>query len=77
MELIAKAHRARDDPFSGTSSRGNRHIERLAQLAYLAPDIIAAILDGEQPKTLTSRRLLKLPALPLGWADQCKLLGFA
>lgn len=23
VELIAKAHRARDDPFSGTSSRGN------------------------------------------------------
>ncbi len=77
VTLIAKAHQARTDLFSGAASRGNRHIERLARLAYLAPDITAAILDGAQPKTLTSRQLLKLPALPLAWADQRRLLGFA
>jgi hypothetical protein len=76
VTLIAKAHRARADLFSGVAPRGNRHIERLARLAYLAPDITAAILDGAQPKTLTSRKLLKLPALPLAWGEQRQMLGF-
>ena len=77
VTLIAKAHQARDDLFSGVAARGNRHSERLARLAYLAPDITAAILDGTQPKGLTSRQLLKLPALPLDWSDQRKMLGLA
>lgn len=76
VTLIAKAHRAQADLFSGAAPRGNRHIERLARLAYLAPDITAAILDGDQPKTLTSRTLLKLPALPIDWTEQRRVLGF-
>ncbi|UNK81425.1 hypothetical protein MNQ96_04460 [Sphingopyxis granuli] len=74
VTLIAKAHRARADLFSGAASRGNRHIERLARLAYLAPDITAAILEDDQPRTLTSRKLLKRPALPLGWDEQRRVL---
>jgi len=77
VTLIAKAHEAQRTLFSGAAPRGNRHIERLARLAYLAPDITAAILDGDQPKSLTSRKLLKLPALPLDWAEQRILLGFS
>ena len=77
LALLAKAHQARGDLFAETTPPGNRHAERLARLAYLAPDITAAILDGTQPTTLTSRRLLKVPGLPLAWADQRKLLGFA
>jgi site-specific DNA recombinase len=77
VALIAKAHRAREHLFANAASRGDRHAERLARLAYLAPDITSAILDGAQPRALTSRRLLKLPALPLGWPDQRTLLGFS
>jgi site-specific DNA recombinase len=77
VALIAKAHQARAALFSQAAPRGNRHIERLARLAYLAPDITTAILHGAQPAALTSRKLLKLPALPLGWPEQRKLLGFA
>lgn len=76
VALIAKAHKARDALFAKNAHRGNRHIERLARLAYLAPDITAAILDGSQPATLTSRSLLKLPGLPLAWPEQRKMLGF-
>jgi hypothetical protein len=75
VNLIARAHRARSDLFGDRASTRDRHIERLARLAYLAPDITRAILDGKQPAALTSRRLLKLPALPLAWADQRRLLG--
>lgn len=77
LTLIAKAHEARHALFSGAAPRGSRHIERLARLAFLAPDITAAILDGDQPRSLTSRKLLKLPALPLDWAEQRILLGFS
>ncbi len=77
LTLLAKAHEARHALFSGAAPRGSRHIERLARLAFLAPDITAAILDGDQPKFLTSRKLLKLPALPLDWAEQRILLGFS
>jgi DNA invertase Pin-like site-specific DNA recombinase len=50
--------------------------ERKLRLNYLAPDIITAILDGTQPAGLTGRRLMTVD-LPLDWALQRKLLGFA
>jgi DNA invertase Pin-like site-specific DNA recombinase len=77
VALVRKAHQARAALFSNAAPRGNRHIERLARLAYLAPDITSAILDGTQPATLTSRSLLKLPGLPLEWTEQRKMLKFA
>jgi DNA invertase Pin-like site-specific DNA recombinase len=76
VALVRRAHQARAALFSNAAPRGNRHIERLARLAYLAPDITSAILDGTQPATLTSRTLLKVPGIPLGWPEQRKMLGF-
>lgn len=52
------------------------YIRQLGYLAFLAPDIQQAILDGHQPAGLTVRRLLT-SKLPLDWAAQRKLLGFA
>ncbi|UZK66710.1 recombinase family protein [Sphingomonas sp. M1-B02] len=75
--LLAKAHQARGELFAEPTRRGDRHLERLARLAYLAPDITAAILDGNHPASLTSRRLLKLPGIPIAWSDQRKHLGLA
>jgi len=54
----------------------NRECERIARLAFLAPDIVAAILDGRQPPSLTSRRLFKYASIPLDWKSQRKALGF-
>jgi hypothetical protein len=48
---------------------------KLLQLNYLAPDIIASIVDGTQPARLTSRQLLD-STLPLDWALQRRLFGF-
>jgi len=52
-------------------------ISRILPLAFLAPDIITAILHGRQPVELTARRLKRLKPLPLLWADQRRVLGFA
>ena len=82
VTLIVKAHQARghlmgnDAPASSISTMGRKHLVRMARLAYLAPDIIKAILEGRQPKSLTARTLLRITDLPVSWADQRTLLGF-
>jgi site-specific DNA recombinase len=50
---------------------------RLVRLAFLAPDIVAAILAGTQPAGLTANRLMADTRLPLDWRDQRAALGFA
>jgi hypothetical protein len=49
--------------------------ERLVCLNYLAPDIVAAILDGEQPERVTRKWLMQTD-LPIDWTLQRRLLGF-
>ena len=49
---------------------------RILRLNYLAPDIIAAILDGTQPAGLTRKKLVNAN-LPMDWALQRQLFGFA
>jgi hypothetical protein len=42
-----------------------------------APDIVAAILNGDQPAGLTASRLARWKTLPFDWTEQRKLLGFS
>lgn len=48
---------------------------KLVQLNYLAPDIIAAILNGDQPNALTRKALVSAD-LPMDWPTQRRLFGF-
>lgn len=82
VQLIARGFTARDqllamarDDTLAMPVTQHRHLERTARLAYLAPDIIKAILDGRQPRQVTARSLSRLGALPLAWSDQRKFLG--
>lgn len=52
------------------------HLTRLARLRFLAPDIVTAILEGQQPVELTARTLLRIADLPLAWSEQRRVLGF-
>lgn len=47
----------------------------LVKLGFLAPDVIAAILKGEQPQELTRQRFARLRNLPFEWAAQRRLPG--
>jgi hypothetical protein len=47
----------------------------LCRLAFLAPDIQAAILEGRQPYDLTSARFFQQD-IPPAWADQRRAFGF-
>jgi len=84
VQLIARGFAARDQLLAMTEDDVRdmpttqlRHLERIARLAYLAPDIIKTILDGRQPRQVTARVLSRLGALPLAWSDQRKMLGFS
>lgn len=51
-------------------------VSRILPLAWLAPDITTAILEGCQPPDLTVKSLRDLPGLPLSWEEQRRILGF-
>jgi site-specific DNA recombinase len=85
QRLIEEARRAqalvdgnREAPISELARRmrlkGDR-FARVLRLNYLAPDIVTAILDGEQPEGLTRAKLIQTN-LPLDWALQRQVLGF-
>ena len=65
LEVIAKEEKV-------TSS----WVARVIHLAFLAPDIARAIVDGRQPPELTAERLMRLVPLPMDWSAQGKHLGF-
>lgn len=50
------------------------HRRRLVRIAFLAPDLLRAILTGTQPPDLSLARL-HARDLPLSWADQRRSLG--
>lgn len=86
IALLADARRWRDEMLGGqvpsidAITRRERlakgMISRILPLAWLAPDITAAILDGLQPPAITAKRLREIPDLPLAWSEQRALLGF-
>ena len=82
QELIVHAFAARASLLTRkadwiTSDYSPLHRNRLARLSYLAPDIVSAIVAGNQPASLNGRRLLRAANLPLDWDGQRQLLGFA
>ncbi|WP_109796106.1 recombinase family protein [Minwuia thermotolerans] len=87
VRLITRAHRWNNMLATGEAGSlqelsreagiDRSEIGRVLQLAYLAPDITEAILDGRQPSELTAHRLKRMAGLPLDWAEQRKALGFA
>jgi site-specific DNA recombinase len=84
--LIARAHCWQDDLATGKmpsvreiarrDSLDEGDVSRFLPLAFLAPDIVEAILAGKQPVELTAEKLKRIGSLPYGWDDQRRLLGF-
>ena len=87
IRLLARAHAMRKELETGhhdsidacarAMGATASYFSRIVRLAYLAPDITAAILEGRQPSSLSATRLVETPGLPLGWGEQRKALGFA
>src|SRR5580658_4588981 len=87
VRLIVRAHslsrRLAENPgysleeVASQQSMGAPYAARLIRLNYLAPDIVAAILDGKQPVALAATKLMADTRLPLDWRAQRVALGFA
>ncbi len=84
LRALAKAHDWVADLRKGKAlgdiaasiGHSESYIRTRAQLAYLAPAIQGAILDGRQPTDLTLERIIRKP-VPLDWDAQARLYGFA
>jgi AraC-like DNA-binding protein len=87
VKLIARAHHFSNELAESSSGRladvaqaaglTSSYFTRLLRLAYLAPDITRAIIEGRHPSDLTAQKLLARSRLPLAWPDQRRLLGFS
>jgi hypothetical protein len=73
-------HGLRDGKYGDTVEIARRfklndaHVRRVLRFGYLAPDIVEAIVEGRQPRSLTVRRLLQ--GIPCAWPDQRTAFGF-
>jgi site-specific DNA recombinase len=86
VRLLVRAHTIRDRLLADRSvtleeaakSEGvvPSYATRLFRLSVLAPDIVSAILSGEQPPELAAQRLMDDTRLPLDWNEQRRRLGF-
>jgi len=52
-----------------------RYVERLSRLAFVAPTIVEAVCQGQQPAELNVETLLNRLDLPLEWPAQLKAVG--
>ena len=87
LRLISKARTLREALVSApdttlTAVAANQGLSRayasgLLRLAWLAPEIVQAILEGRQPASLTATRLVKGINLPMDWKAQRAALAFA
>lgn len=83
-KLIAQAYIWFDQLKSGSSitdiAKANAmdiaDVSRTLPLAFLAPDIVTGILNGNHPVDLTAEKLKHLRPLPHLWSEQKHALGF-
>ena len=50
-------------------------VSRFLPLAFLAPDLVEKILNGQQPVSLTANRLKRMSDLPVDWQEQRNLFA--
>jgi hypothetical protein len=77
VKALRAAHRlaAALDGAESSGAPASAYERILCTLAFLAPDIQRAILEGRQPPGFNLQRLIH-GAIPLAWADQRATFGF-
>lgn len=53
------------------------YVKKIMPLAFLAPNIVEAIMTGKQPAHLTTQMLIRQMHIPLDWQEQRRALGFS
>jgi site-specific DNA recombinase len=87
LKAVARARRWSEDLLMGRAQSvaeiaeregvTDRYVRRLMRLAFLAPEIVEAIVAGNQPPELTAEALAERIDLPLLWAAQEQAVGIA
>lgn len=87
LKLLRRAHAWRQQLETGppetisdlaaTNGVNASYFTRVLRIAYLAPDIIEAIVEGRQPPELTANKLIRIKNLPIDWSGQREALGFS
>ncbi len=85
IKALTRAHRWQERLFTAAAPSTSaiakeegvtvRYVSRIMRLAFLAPDIVEAILDGYQPTDLELERLMK--GIPVSWDAQRRVFGFS
>ena len=85
LKVVARAHQWYEWVIAGKVWGGRsiaqktgldeRHVSQILECAFLAPDIVEAILDGRQPEDLTWKKLTR--HVSPKWVEQRERLGFA
>ena len=84
LRALARAHAWISDLRKGkplseiaaATSHSESYIRTRAQLAFLAPAVQSAILNGRQPPELTLEQIIRNP-IPLDWDVQTRIYGFS
>jgi site-specific DNA recombinase len=76
LELVQSSPELSLHQIGKREGRCRTHLARLLRTAWLSPRIVEAIVEGTQPRKL-NRQLLLATNLPIDWAQQERLLGFA
>ena len=71
-ELLESGRYASIDALAARMGVNASYVGRQLNLALLAPDIVEAIVTGQEPEGLTLDRLFRLPA---AWGQQRRALG--
>ena len=74
VRLLVRAHAIRARLLQDPSLTLREIAVEEGGLAFLAPDIVTAILNGRQSPQLTANRLMDDTRLPLDWTTQRELL---
>ena len=75
QELIDSGKYGSITEVSGALQVGRSYVGRILRLALLAPDIVEAIVSGNEPSGLSLERLVK--AMPMVWEEQRETIEFA
>ena len=54
---------------SAAAGRSQKIFKRMLRLSSFAPDVAQAILDGNQPASMSCRGMHRIVGIPLCWAD--------
>jgi hypothetical protein len=85
LKEIIRAHRCFDALRTGNTSIAelakregvdDRYVSCVLPLAFLAPEIVEAIIQGTQPTDLNATKLVRRIDLALDWDAQKRQLGF-